>query len=324
MADTAIETVAKRLLIEGIPAAYTTTVTYGSWRSPYCPLPTAFHDTTMARFNEGCLFWVYMGHGQTREVDRMRAPDKVHHIFGAADCDKLQCGDYPPIGLLLCCNAGEFDANKDCLAEEMLRARQGPVAIIAGSRVTMPYGGMGLGVGLLRSYFRDRADTLGDLLLAAKREAALGSRDDANSRAIDSLALMLNPASSDLNAERLEHVELFNLIGDPLLKLQHADQVQFQAPAVAAPGAEIEIVGTSVLDGAADVELVVRRDRLTFRAPSRRTYETTPAAASEFQKTYERANDSRLVSTKATVQRRRVSREVDCPQRRLRGRATCA
>jgi len=301
MADTAIETVAKRLLIEGIPAAYTTTVTYGSWRSPYCPLPNTFHDTTMSRFNEGCLFWVYMGHGQTREVDRMRAPDKVHHIFGAADCDKLQCGDYPPIGLLLCCNAGEFDAAKDCLAEEMLRARQGPVAIVAGSRVTMPYGGMGLGVGLLRSYFRDRAETLGDLLLAAKRESALGSRDDANSKAIDSLALMLNPASSDLTAERLEHVELFNLLGDPLLKLQHADLVQFKAPVTAAPGAEIEIVGTSSLDGTADVELVVRRDRLTFRAPSRARYETTPAAASEFQKTYERANDSRLVATKTTV-----------------------
>jgi predicted secreted protein len=165
----------------------------------------------------------------------------------------------------------------------------------------MPYGGMGLGVGLLRSYFRDRADTLGDLLLAAKRESAMGSRDDANSKAIDSLALMLNPASSDLNAERLEHLELFNLIGDPLLKLQHADLVQFKAPATAAPGAEIEIAGTSAIDGSADVELVVRRDRLTFKAPSRARYETTPVAASEFQKTYERANDSRLVSTKATV-----------------------
>jgi len=301
MADTAIETVAKRLLIEGIPPAYTTTVTYGSWRSPYCPLPTTFHDTTMSRFNEGCLFWVYMGHGQTREVDRMRAPDKVHHILKAEDCSKIQCGDYPPIALLLCCNAGEFDAGKDCLAEEMLRAGQGPVAIIAGSRVTMPYGGMGLGVGMLRSYFRDRAETLGDLLLAAKRESAMGPREDENSKAIDALALMLNPASSDLKAERLEHLELFNLIGDPLLRLPHADEVRFTSPAAAAPGAVIEIAGTSVIDGTADVELVVRRDRLTFRAPARPKYETTPASAKEYKETYDKANDSRLVSTKVAV-----------------------
>ncbi|HEY2839319.1 MAG TPA: hypothetical protein VGJ26_09230, partial [Pirellulales bacterium] len=83
--------------------------------------------------------------------------------------------------------------------------------------------------------------------------------------------------------------------------LQHADTVQFTAPASAAPGAVIEIAGTSSIDGSADVELVVRRDRLTFRAPSRARYETTPVAESEFKTTYERANDSRLISTKATV-----------------------
>ena len=73
-ADAAIEASAKRLLIDGIPAAYATSVTYGSWRSPYCPDPQLFHASTVDRFNEGCLFWVYMGHGHTRTVDRVARP----------------------------------------------------------------------------------------------------------------------------------------------------------------------------------------------------------------------------------------------------------
>jgi hypothetical protein len=300
-ADAAIEASAKRLLIEGIPAAYATTVTYGSWRSPYCPDPRQFHDMTLARFNEGCLFWVYMGHGQTRSVDRVRTPDGPHHIFDVRDCAKLSCGANPPIALLLCCSTGGFDQREDCLAEELVRAPQGPVAAMAGSRVTMPYAMSVLGAEMLRIYFHEQCATVGDLLKSAKRAMILRPRDDAHSKAIDALAQMLNPASKDLEVERAEHLELFNLIGDPLLKLPVFAEAAVRAPRQACPGDVIDVSGTTPFDGAAEIELVVRRDRLTFRPPARITYENTPSAREEFQATYARANDTRLAGTSTTA-----------------------
>lgn len=296
IADAAIEASAKRLLIEGIPAAYATSVTYGSWRSPYCPDPQLFHASTVDRFNEGCLFWVYMGHGHTRTVDRVRTPDGQHHIFNTADCSKLQCGARSPIALMLCCSTGGFDQREDCLAEELLRAKEGPVAALAGSRVTMPYAMSVLGAEMLRIYFSEDCRTVGELLSSAKRAMITRPRDDERSQAIDALAKLLNPASQDLALERAEHLELFNLIGDPLLKLPRAAVAQVKAPANVRSGESLAITGTAPFDGAVEVELVVRRDRLTFRPPARTKYENSQTARDEYQRTYVRANDARLVS----------------------------
>ena len=69
MADAVLEAAAKSLIGDGIPSAYATTMTYGSWQSPYCPDPRQFQQVTIERFNEGSLFWVYMGHGELRAVD---------------------------------------------------------------------------------------------------------------------------------------------------------------------------------------------------------------------------------------------------------------
>ena len=101
LADAAIEASAKRLLIAGIPAAFATTVTYGSLAQP--PMPDVeFHAATVERLDEGCLFWVYMGHGRTRAVDR------VAHTTGTTTFSTQMirlpalCGERSPIALLLC------------------------------------------------------------------------------------------------------------------------------------------------------------------------------------------------------------------------------
>ena len=121
-------------------------------------------------------------------------------------------------------------------------------------------------------------------------------RDDERSQAIDALAKLLNPASQDLALERAEHLELFNLIGDPLLKLPRAATAEVKAPPSARSGEPLAITGTAPFDGPVEIELVVRRDRLTFRPPARPKYENSAEARDEYQRTYARANDTRLVS----------------------------
>ena len=103
-------------------------------------------------------------------------------------------------------------------------AEEGPVAVIAATRVTMPYGNTILGCELLRACFQDRPTAVGDvLLLAQRRVLAPTPKDEPNNdqlrATLDGMAEVLSPPPVDLAAERREHVLMYQLIGDPLLRL---------------------------------------------------------------------------------------------------------
>jgi hypothetical protein len=313
LADAALEAGAKSILTEGIPPAYVTHMTQAGWRSPYCPIPDRFGETTVERLNDGCWFWVYIGHGSAHELDRLRLPGGQYPILRVDDMGNLKSKRGAPVALLLACDTGAFDLSQDCLAEELLRAQGGPVAVVCGSRVTMPYAMSVLGMGMLNACFRARRETIGEVLLDAKRTMALAPRDDARSRQLDSLASMLNPAGGDLAQERLEHLDLFNLLGDPLLRLRHPHLVEVEAARVAVAGERLTVEGTSPLDGEATVELVVRRDRLTFRPVERSQYTRSSESSEEFKATYEKANDPRLAWGRVSVDGGRFQAVLDVP-----------
>jgi hypothetical protein len=313
LADAALEAGAKSILTEGVPPAYVTHLTQAGWRSPYCPVPARFGETTIERLNDGCWFWVYIGHGQARELDRLRLSGRQYPILHVDDVSKLHAKQGAPIALFLSCDTGAFDRSVDCLAEEMLRVQGGPVAVLCGSRVTMPYAMSVLGMGMLKACFRERRATIGEVLLYGKRTMALAPRDDARSRQFDALAAMFNPAGSDLAQERAEHLDLFNLLGDPLLQLRHPQEVKVEAAPSTAAGDRLMVRGTSPIDGKALVELVVRRDRLTFRPTERREYTASSESNEEFQSTYERANDPRLASQSVDANDGRFQAALEVP-----------
>ena len=312
LADLALEACAKKFITEGVPAAYDTSMTYASWRSPYCPDPRRFGQTTLERLNEGCLFWVYIGHGHARGLDRMAVPGALFPILELADVAAMKCAQGSPIAIFLSCHTGAFDAPQDCLAEEMLRKEGGPVAVVSGSRVTMPYGMAVLGAEALKECFQNRRQTLGEVLLHAKRNSVLGSRSDEASRALDALAGALN-TGADLAEERLEHVHLFNLLGDPLLRIPHPGEVEVQAAATAQPGDVLEVSGTCPVEGPCRVELVVRRDRLTFKASNRQHFDRTHSSLSAYREVYQRANDPRLAAVETRVVDGRFRTQLTVP-----------
>ncbi len=169
VADAVLESAAKTLITGGVPAPYTTTMTYGSWQSPYCPDPRQFKNVTIDRLNEGSLFWVYIGHGQQQSVDNVHVPGAQFPIFSSKDAGALSCRHGAPIACFLACYSGAFDQPRDCLAEEMLRSPGGPVAIICGSRMTMPYAMAVMGTELLHECFGNKPETIGEAIVAAKR-----------------------------------------------------------------------------------------------------------------------------------------------------------
>ena len=206
-------------------------MTYASWRSPYCPAPHTFRETTIERLNEGSLFWVYIGHGQRSFLDHVRVPGRAFPIMDIDDCRQVRSRSGAPIAVFLSCYAGAFDGTKDCLAEELLRTTNGPVAVLAGSRVTMPYAMGVMADGLLGECFEKRRSTLGEVVLLAKRrlaaDAAAGENAaNDNRKILDALAATISPAKDKLVEERFEHLALFNLIGDPLLRIASCPAAQ--------------------------------------------------------------------------------------------------
>ena len=61
------------------------------------------------------------------------------------------------------------------------------------------------------------------------------------------------------------------------------------------------------------VELVARRDRLTFDPPSRGRYDASPSSLEQFSETYRRANDQRWNHVQTRAQRGRFDIELKVP-----------
>ncbi len=297
LADGAIETGAKMLITAGVPAGYATSMTYGSWRSPYCPDPRRFREATLNRLNEGCLFWIYIGHGQRRYLDAVRVPGRLYPILSTRDLGQMQCQSGSPIAIFLACYTGAFDEAQDSLAEEMLRTAGAPVAAICASRVTMPYAMAVLSEELLKECFINRRQTLGEIFLHAKRNMVSTKKPCPRRQMLDVIGSLVSPKGTTLAEERAEHVELFNLIGDPMLRIRHPRVIEVNISSRITAGQSIEIQGTSPIAGRCHIELVARRDRLTFKPPVRGRYDGSERSLRGYDDVHRRANNRRWVST---------------------------
>jgi hypothetical protein len=312
--DALLETTARQIISTGIPAAYETKFTYANWRSPFCPDPRLFHETLLDRLNEGCLFWVYMGHGRPTGIAPLRLPGGSVSCLDCSDANELHCISGPPIALFFACYTGAFDARERCLADEMLRADGGPVAVVAGARTTMPYAMTVFGSELIDQCFRYHAATLGEALLGAKRRlVGTGSTGwDSRRLVMDALAKAVGPNGSDLAAERLEHLAIFNLIGDPLLTMHFPHEMQIAAPQSARAGDQILISGTSPCSGDCTIELAVDQDG-EDSCKQRSRFDPSTDGLAEYQRSYEQANHPPLGSVETKVGAGRFTVSLNIP-----------
>ena len=296
LADSVLEGTTKKFLTDTLPAAYEISMTYGSWRSPFCPDPRHFRQATLDRLNEGSVFWVYIGHGQRRYLDRIHTPAGAYPILDTDDIVKLQRGAGSPIAVFLACYTGAFDELRDSLGEELLRSSDGPVAVYCGSRVTMPYAMAVMANELMTQYFRERRATLGEVVMQAKRRMAhtLSESEQAqqvNRHILDALAAVISPAPDQLDDERQEHVLLFNLLGDPLLKLDHPQEIEVMLGEDVRAGSELLVAANSPISGRCTVELVCRRDRMKMKPPVRDRFNPSDEALAAYDRIYAAAND---------------------------------
>jgi hypothetical protein len=310
--DHVLEQFTKEALIGLIPAEYQTAMTMASWRSPFCPDPRNFGNRVVERFNEGCLFWIYIGHGQPTELDRLRLPDQRFSILNPTMANRIHCPEGNPIAIFLACYTGAIDHQEDCLTKVLLKQPHGPIAVLSGTRVTMPYGMSSLMVEVANDYFNHRIDTLGELVQSAKRkmvlnqrtphamqdEVAFGSEESATLSEYQRLRTMiqetgmaLSPKPELLTAECEEHLQLMQLYGDPLLKLEKPGTLEIHTDSVVKVGTQLTVRGTALSAGQLCVELAYPRDRFRKRPAYRKNYEATEEAFRQYEIAYEAANN---------------------------------
>jgi hypothetical protein len=171
-----------------------------------------------------------------------------------------------------------------------------------------------LGSGMLTEFFQNRRPTLGEVFLQAKRRLAGDGTRDTRRVMLDSLAGLMSGGKHDLADERAEHLHLFNLLGDPLLRFRYPQAVEITSPKQSTAGSEFVISAAAPISGRATVELIVRRDRLTFTPPPRLKYDEAEENLAAFSDIYARANDLRLTSVALETTDRQFSAVLRVPE----------
>ena len=112
---------------------------------------------------------------------------------------------------------------------------------------------------------------------------------------IDSIAWWTDPTSSKLNDQLIDHLHLFHLFGDPLMKIPFPKDMTIACPPTATPGEIIQVTGTSVVDGPIYLELVKPRTRQATSVPERKKFELNEKTQIQYMKTYRVANNRAIL-----------------------------
>ena len=112
---------------------------------------------------------------------------------------------------------------------------------------------------------------------------------------IDRAAALLDPTASRLDEQVQDHINEFNLFGDPLLKVKFPTRVKIDAPEIAYSTEEFVVSGTLPLFGGAEAivqgELLLADYRSNVQKPNRaKTFVEGVEAREEYEATYRAAN----------------------------------
>lgn len=242
LVDKAIETVASGIITSSLPKSVVPRVTHAGPSSPFCPGNELFTETVISNYREGSRFWVYAGHGSIQELDKIPPSRDGRPILSVNDLPELKRpASSAPIALILACYTGAIDAEQSCFAKQMLLSDGGPVAVLAGTRVTMPYGNTAAAIALIHAVYEIKAPRLGDAWLRSLEElyTPTNNSPDLMKRRgpIDGLASILGSVSID--EERREHGLLYNWLGDPTMRLNHPLEIQLKSRDQAQAGGDM-------------------------------------------------------------------------------------
>ena len=295
VADTAIEMTTRKLLTDGIPDTLSVGMTYASPNSVYCPNPQEFGDRVLQGLNSGSMFWVYIGHGHIQTLDQVRMGNCVSEILNTRSLPRVSIENGSPIAIFLACSTGAFDAPGDCLAEQLMQLPEGPIAAIAGTRMTMPYGLGILGSEMMACCFERKSKTIGELVRDAKwqsmEEGRRAEKGLSHRQMLDGLADALSPDGYELIDERREHLALMHLLGDPTIRVQHAKPIVITCPDSLSPGDPCLVQIDAPISGKLTFEFAYRRDQTPKELLTRPEFNESPEVLRLLDEYHAKANN---------------------------------
>jgi hypothetical protein len=315
MVDMALEKLSNDLLSRVTPSV-DVTMTYANPFSPYCPPPAEFADYAVRRWNEGALVVAYVGHGSTRNVDWCRVGKTLYPILGIEQVKHVAAEHGAPISIFVACWTGQMDGDKGCLAEEMLKRPKGPIAVIASSRVSSPYSNGVLAKEMLDALYVGDAPTVGELLTEMKRRILDAAPGDEMREHLEKLAAaMYEKEPEKRRQDRADHLNLYNLFGDPCVRIARPARMTVAAPATAVPGTSLTVTGHADFDGTAIVELVRRHEPPPKAPPGGKK------TAEEFRAVYDAANSHGVAKTEVAVKKGDFTAAIAVPADAAPGQA---
>lgn len=315
-ADKLIENMFQRVVSKNIPLAYDVDLTYANATSPFCYPPERFAERVVSRVNEGALVVAYVGHGAERSVDELTVtgPNGKVKSYDVLDASRVPAIDSrgAPIMVAIACWTGRYEAQRPCIGEELLLTGKGPVAFLGATRISHPICNAVLAIGLVGQLFGD-VERLGPAVDAAEKSLVVDNGDPIR-REIVTMSMMFMPVE-ELKAEMPRHVDMYNLLGDPALRLRRPSragtlEAALEEPAqdgstTAAPAPTVVVRGE--VPGAATtatVTLEVERERMARPTP--------PANETPLER-YARANDRVLATAVVRVTDGRFEARLPLP-----------
>jgi hypothetical protein len=315
--DGVIESAVRYALTETIPESYQTLLLHADWKSPFCPAPQDYQKELTETLNRSPLFWAYFGHGHPFMLDPLVTPLGYLPSLRVDDFPKLHCRNAFPVVLLFCCYGGILDTEKPSMAEKMMFEPEGPVAVLAASGTTMPYGMSILGVEFFQEYLKQQSEpdkkplTLGRLLLNAKRQTLQplkkNSKQSIRQRSIrenlEIMAKTFDPMPKQLHDQLADHIAMFHLFGDPLLRLPVPQTIRLNCPAKIKSGGTLRLNGSfngssgdtsRNINGTMTIELVPAMNRISTISPLREEFLIN-------SETRQSNNNEYLASNKRTI-----------------------
>lgn len=250
--DPATDALIERGVMEAlkrISHAYDIVGAYDSPQSPYYYQP--FDEKVSELFAQGAIGVTYIGHGSADWTEGLTLDQAT----------RVRSDHRLPVASFFACTNGAYAEQAPSLAEVIVGHEGGPIASIAASDVSHPYGNGVLVYELTRAMLDGAPATVGEALSAAKR-AVFEHTDDLR-ELLDSAARAQVPADEQLVLRR-EHLSLYNLFGDPAawLKLPPSVVALSLGPDSSTGSGRIEVRGQidTLSSGEALVTLEADRD----------------------------------------------------------------
>lgn len=299
--------------------AWTGRAIYHNPQSRFCVPDEHLNAEARKLVEDGQAWTLYLGHSSPQGLYGGRA-----RFLDRADWAGLTIKQGPGIFATFGCHGCQL-TEPEGYALAALRNPNGPVAVLGSHGICFAAMVQLAADGLFETVFRGQPPArLGDAWLKIKAGLAKGAMDELTFRLLD---LVDGDANIPQATQRLEHLEMFVLLGDPALRLptMPAD-LELQLPEAALPGETITVSGRLPARlAAARVRVTLERPLSSEPAGLQRLPDQPAERSRVMQANFERANGFVLARQETTADDGRFAVKwqlpAECPWPRLIVRA---